>query len=93
MHLRLFIGIAVTIITFAFMVFQLLFGKNSIPEQRDLSKEIELYQAEIDSLNKVIAERNELIKKIKTDSLYKEELLRTRYGMSRKGEKVFQFVR
>ncbi len=93
MHIRLFIGIAVTIITFAFMVFQLLFGKNSIPEQHNISKDIELYQAQIDSLNQVILQRKELIKKLKTDSLYKEEILRTHYGMSREGEKVFQFVR
>lgn len=93
MHLRILIGIAVTIITLAFMVFQLLFGKNSIPEQRSISADIERYQAQIDSLNNVIMQRNELIKKLKTDSLYKEEILRTRYGMSRKGEKVFQFVR
>ena len=92
MHIRLLIGIA-TMIAFAFLVFHLLFGKDSIPEQRRIVKEIELYQKEIDSLTKVIEQRDELIQKLKTDSLYKEEILRTRYGMSREGEKAFQLVK
>ncbi|MDY6331344.1 MAG: septum formation initiator family protein [Fibrobacter sp.] len=92
MHLRLLIGI-VTVIAFAFLVFHLLFGKDSIPEQRRIAREIELYQKQIDSLTKVIEQRDELIQKIKTDSLYKEEILRTRYGMSREGEKAFQLVK
>ena len=92
MHIRLLIGIA-TSITFAFLVFLLLFGKNSIPQQRRIAKEIELYQLQIDSLNKVIEDLDALIQKLKTDSLYKEEILRTRYGMSRKDEKVFQLVK
>ena len=92
MHIRLLIGIA-TVIAFAFLVFHLLFGKDSIPEQRRIAREIELYQKQIDSLTKVIEQRDELIQKIKTDSLYKEEILRTRYGMSREGEKAFQLVK
>jgi len=92
LHIRLLIGIA-TVIAFAFLVFHLLFGKDSIPEQRRIVKEIELYQKEIDSLTKVIEQRDELIQKLKTDSLYKEEILRTRYGMSREGEKAFQLVK
>ena len=92
MHIRLLIGIA-TVIAFAFLVFHLLFGKDSIPEQRRIVKEIELYQKEIDSLTKVIEQRDELIQKLKTDSLYKEEILRTGYGMSREGEKAFQLVK
>ena len=92
MRTRILIWIA-TGIAIAFLVFQVLFGKNSIPEQRKISKEIELYQKQIDSLNKVIESRNELINKLKTDSLYKEEILRTHYGMSREDEKVFQLVK
>ncbi|WP_173465413.1 septum formation initiator family protein [Fibrobacter succinogenes] len=92
MHIRLIIGIA-TAITFAFLVFHLLFGKNSIPEQRRIAKEIELYQKKIDSLGKVLENREQLIQKLKSDSLYKEEILRTHYGMSRENEKVFQLVK
>jgi cell division protein FtsB len=75
------------------LVFHLLFGKNSIPEQRRIAKEIELYQKQIDSLGKVLENREQLIQKLKTDSLYKEEILRTHYGMSRENEKVFQLVK
>ena len=92
MHIRLIIGIA-TAITFAFLVFHLLFGKNSFPEQRRIAKEIELYQKKIDSLGKVLENREQLIQKLKSDSLYKEEILRTHYGMSRENEKVFQLVK
>ena len=92
MRTRILIWIA-TGIAIAFIVFQVLFGKNSIPEQRRIAREIELYQEQIDSLNKVLETRNELIQKLKTDSLYKEEILRTRYGMSREDEKVFQLVK
>ena len=92
MRSRIFIIIA-TVIAFAFLVFQALFGKNRFPEQHRISNEIEFYQKQIDSLNKVIESRNELINKLKTDSLYKEEILRTRYGMSRQDEKVFQLVK
>ena len=92
MRIRTLIGIA-TLITIAFLGFQLMFGKNSIPQQHRIAKEIELYQEQIDSLTKIIEERDELIEKLKTDSLYKEEILRTRYGMSREGEKVFQLVK
>ena len=92
MHLRLLFGIA-TVIAFTFLVFHLLFGKDSFPEQRRIAREIELYQKQVDSLSKVIEEREELIQRLKTDSLYKEEILRTRYGMSRQDEKVFQLVK
>ncbi len=92
MHIRLLIGITTSIIV-AFLVFQVLFGKNSIPEQNRISNEIKHYQKQIDSLTKVLEARTELIQKLKTDSLYKEEILRTRYGMSRQDEKVFQLVK
>ena len=92
MRIRTLIGIA-TLITIAFLGFQLMFGKNSIPQQHRIAKEIKLYQEQIDSLTKIIEERDELIEKLKTDSLYKEEILRTRYGMSREGERVFQMVK
>lgn len=71
---------------------QLMFGKNSLKQQRQVAKDIAVYQNTIDSLQKVIDQRNLVIEKLKNDSLYKEEILRTKYGMSQKGEKVFQIV-
>ena len=50
------------------------------------------YQEEIDSLQKVIDGYKHEIERIREDSLYKESILRTRYGMSRKDEKAFQLV-
>lgn len=71
---------------------QLMFGKNSLKQQRQISREISSLQHQIDSLQKVIDARNIQIDRLKNDSLYKEEILRTRYGMSRKGETVFQLT-
>lgn len=75
------------------MLSQLFFGKNSISQQRLVAQEIAEYQHQIDSLEKLIEARNLEIERLKGDSLYKEEILRTRYGMSEKGEKVFQLVK
>ena len=75
------------------VVSQLLFGKNSLKQQHKVAHDIELYQAQIDSLQQAIDSCNMEIERLKSDSLYKESLLRTRYGMSRKGERVFQMVK
>ena len=91
MRLRLLIGIA-TLITLAFLGFQLLFGKNSIPRQKQVKQEIAMYQAKVDSLNALIEQYKKEIELLENDSIYKEGILRSRYGMSRKGEKVFQLV-
>lgn len=84
---------ALLLIAFAMMVSQLFFGKNSIGQQRYVAHEIAAYQAKIDSLEKLIEARNIQIERLKKDSLYKTEILRTRYGMSEKGEEVFQLVK
>ena len=46
----------------------------------------------MDSLNALIEQYKKEIELLENDSLYKEGVLRSRYGMSRKGEKVFQLV-
>jgi len=86
------IFIAASILIAAVVVSQLMFGKNSLRQQRRISHEIAAYQQQIDSLQQVIEMRKGQIKLLKNDSLYKERILRTRYGMSRKGEVVFQLV-
>jgi len=75
------------------VVFHLLFGKNSLKQQHKVAHDIERYQVQIDSLKQVLDSCNLEIERLKNDSLYKEELLRTRYGMSHKGEKVFQLTK
>lgn len=75
------------------VISHLFFGKNSLRQQHRLQKEIAAEQHQIDSLQRIIDEGNIVIKRLQTDSLYIEKQLRTKYGMSRKGEKVFQFVK
>ena len=93
MHKKIYIAIVVVSFFIAIVVSQLLFSKGNIFEQQMLIQQIELKQKQIDSLNTVIEERKLIIERLQNDSLYKEEILRTRYGMSRKDEKVFQMVK
>lgn len=90
---RLLIFIALVVLAITSVGFQLMFGKNSLKQQHKVSHDIELYQAKIDSLKHALDSCDIEIERLKNDSLYKEGLLRTRYGMSRKGERVFQMVK
>jgi Septum formation initiator len=90
---RFFWIILFTIVaTIAIVISQLMFGKNSLKQQQKITENIARYEAQIDSLQHAIDSCNIEIERLKNDSLYKENLLRTRYGMSRKGERVFQKV-
>ena len=82
----------VLLIAAAVVIMPIFFGKDSLHQQHKVALDIEKYQAQIESLHHAIDSCNLEIERLKTDSLYKENLLRTRYGMSRKGEKVFQKV-
>ncbi len=93
MNKRLLFFAAIVIIAISVVVSQMFFGKNSLRQQKRVARDIATYQAKIDSLEKVIEARNIQIDRLKNDSLYKAEILRTRYGMSEKGEKVFQLVK
>lgn len=93
MHTKLYIAIVAVIIFMLATATQLLFGQHSIPRQHQVEKEISLYQAQVDSLQEIIEQHKAEIERLKKDSLYKENILRTRYGMSRKDEKVFQMVK
>jgi cell division protein FtsB len=91
---RFFWIILFTIVaTIAIVISQLMFGKNSLKQQQKITQDIARYEAQIDSLQHAIDSCNIEIERLKNDSLYKENLLRTRYGMSRKGERVFQMVK
>ena len=94
MNKRFFWIILFTIVaTIAIVISQLMFGKNSLKQQQKITENIARYEAQIDSLQHAIDSCNIEIERLKNDSLYKENLLRTRYGMSRKGERVFQMVK
>ncbi|SHL04857.1 septum formation initiator family protein [Fibrobacter sp. UWOV1] len=94
MKKRFFWIILFTIVaTIAIVISQLMFGKNSLKQQQKITQDIARFEAQIDSLQHAIDSCNIEIERLKNDSLYKENLLRTRYGMSRKGERVFQMVK
>lgn len=93
MHKKIYIVLIVILFLVTVMAIQLLFGQNSIPRQQQVKEEIAAYQAQIDSLQAVIESHTAEIERLKSDSLYKEEILRTRYGMSKKQEKVFLLVK
>ena len=94
MNKRFFwIILLVAALTVAVVVSQLMFGKNSLKQQQKVAHDIKMYEMQIDSLKHAIDSCNIEIERLKKDSLYKEDLLRTRYGMSRKGERVFQMVK
>jgi cell division protein FtsB len=89
----LLLFILVILIAAAVVIMPIFFGKDSLNQQHKVALDIEKYQAQIESLHHAIDSCNLEIERLKTDSLYKENLLRTRYGMSRKGERVFQMVK
>lgn len=92
MHRKIYIAIIAVLFLLFIVAAQLLFGKNRIPRQNQVKKDIATYQAQVDSLNALIEQYKKEIELLENDSVYKESILRTRYGMSRKGEKVFQLV-
>ena len=92
MHKKKYIAIIAVLFLLSIVVAELLFGKNSIPRQKQVKQEIAMYQAKVDSRNAPIEQYKKEIELLENDSLYKEGILRSRYGMSRKGEKVFQLV-
>ena len=93
MHKKIYAVLIAIVILIAIMAVQLIFGQNSIPRQQRVKEDIARYQDQIDSLQKVIEGYRNEIERIKTDSLYKESILRTRYGMTTKDEKAFQLVK
>jgi len=93
MHKKIYAVLIAIVILIAIMAVQLIFGQNSIPRQQRVKEDIARYQDQIDSLQKVIENYKLEIERIKTDSLYKESILRTRYGMTTKDEKAFQLVK
>ena len=93
MHKKIYAVLIAIVILIAIMAVQLIFGQNSIPRQQRVKEDIARYQDQIDSLQKVIEGYQNEIERIKTASLYKESILRTRYGMTTKDEKAFQLVK
>lgn len=87
----LFIILVVIGILAAFLLF-MFEEKNSWTAQKELRQEIAILEAEKDSLNKELEARKETIRMLEEDSFYIEKIARTKYGMTKKGEKAFQFI-
>ena len=92
MHKRIYIAVIAFMFFIGILLLQLFFSKGNLIEQRNVAQQIAEYEFKIDSLKQVIEERTQEIERLQNDSLHKEEILRTRYGMSREGEKVFQML-
>ena len=84
----------VTIIIFVIAIgsYSIIFRPKGILDQITLSNQIKSLKIEIDSLKNELHSTQEQVKKLKNDSLYMETIVRTKLGMSRKGEKVFRFI-
>ena len=93
MHKRIYIAVIAFMFLIGILVLQLFFGKGNMFEQRNVAQQIAEYEFKVDSLKQIIQKDSIEIERLLNDSLYKEEILRTRYGMSREGEKVFQMVK
>ena len=96
MHKRIYIAVIAFMFFIGILLLQLFFSKGNLIEQRNVAQQIAEYEFKIDSLktrSSASLERPLEIERLQNDSLHKEEILRTRYGMSREGEKVFQMVK
>jgi cell division protein FtsB len=93
MHKRIYIAVIAFIFFIGILLLQLFFSKGNLIEQGKVAQQIAEYEFKVDSLKKIIQNDSLEIDRLLHDSLYKEEILRTRYGMSREGEKVFQMVK
>ena len=93
MHKRIYIAVIAFMFLIGILVLQLFFSKGNLIEQRNVSQQIAEYEFKVDSLKQIIQKDSLEIERLLNDSLYKEKILRTKYGMSREGEKVFQMVK
>ena len=93
MHKRIYIAVIAFMFFIGILFLQLFFSKGNLIEQRKVAQQIAEYEFKVDSLKQIIQKDSLEIDRLLNDSLYKEEILRTRYGMSREGEKVFQMVK
>ena len=93
MHKRIYIAVIAFMFFIGILFLQLFFSKGNLIEQRKVAQQIAEYEFKVDSLKQIIQKDSLEIDRLLNDSLYKEEILRTKYGMSREGEKVFQMVK
>ena len=93
MHKKIYIFVLAFLFLIGVLVLQLFFSKGNLFEQKKIELLITEYEFKVDSLKGVIDDYKSELERLQNDSLYKEQILRTKYGMSREGEKVFQMVK
>ena len=93
MHKKIYIFVLAFLFLIGVLVLQLFFSKGNLFEQKKIELLITEYEFKVDSLKGVIDDYKSELERLQNDSLYKEQILRTKYGMSRDGEKVFQMVK
>lgn len=84
--------VVVLIIAFIYAIGNLLLGQNGMIAQYRIQKKNESLVYEIDSLHALLQARKVEAKQLKRDSSVMEAAIRTQFGYSRKGEKVFLFL-
>lgn len=85
--IRVLLGLLV-----AFTIGKLFMAQNGILRQIELSQQNEEMQNGNDSLRTLISQLQQTKSRLVKDSFYIEETARTRFGMSRPGEQVYQFL-
>lgn len=80
-----FVIVAVSFYSFSF-------GENGLYKQNNLKRQIAILGQEADSLKKVLEYRKDEGERLLTDSFYMESIARTKFGMSKKNETVYQFL-
>lgn len=75
-----------------YLLGKLFLGNNGLLRQFRITRENAEISLSIDSLEQVLQNKKEERRRLLHDTLYMEEIARTRFGMSRRGESVFQFL-
>ena len=75
-----------------YLLGRLLLGQNGLLHQMQIQKQNEELSSDIDSLEIILQKKKKEHDRLLHDTLYIEEIARTRFGMSRPGEVVFQFL-
>lgn len=74
------------------MAWSFSFGETGFWNQYKLKKQIAHLEFEADSLKKILEIRKLEGERLQKDSFYIESIARTQFGMSKKGEDVYQFI-
>lgn len=75
-----------------YLLGKLFLGNNGLLRQYRIQRGNQELLVSIDSLENVLKQKKEEHHRLLQDTLYIEQIARTRFGMARPGEKVFQFL-